>query len=221
MIGLIDAAGMYRSGGVGVMKGDQIIHMAPPANRVPFLMEGLLQWLKQSRDHPLIKSCVFHYEFEFIHPFSDGNGRMGRLWQSLILAQWQPLFANLPVESLIHQNQDEYYAAINQSTQATDSARFIEFMLRIILDVLTEDAETSDAQSTPQVTPQIMELLRVLDGEMLRGEIQEKLGLKDRKSFSDRYLKPALGAGLIEMTIPDKPTSRLQRYRLVVGSYLL
>jgi len=203
------------TGGVGVMKGDQIIHMAPPANRVRFLMEDLLQWLKQSRDHPLIKSCVFHYEFEFIHPFSDGNGRMGRLWQSLILAQWQPLFANLPVESLIHQNQDEYYAAINQSTQATDSARFIEFMLRIILDVLTEDAETSDAQSTPQVTPQILELLRVLDGEMLRGEIQEKLGLKDRKSFSNRYLKPALEAGLIEMTIPDKPTSRLQRYRLV------
>ena len=97
MAGLINEAGAYRSGGVGVMAGEQVIHMAPPAERVPKLMADLLTWLSATNVHPLITSSVFHYEFEFIHPFADGNGRMGRLWQSLILAEWHPLFADIPV----------------------------------------------------------------------------------------------------------------------------
>ena len=210
MSGLIDEAGSYRHGGVGVMAGSQVIHMAPPADRVPQLMGDLFGWLAATDAHPLIASSVFHYEFEFIHPFADGNGRMGRLWQSLILARWNPLFADIPVESLIFEHQAEYYQAIQESTRQTDSAPFIAFMLRMILDTVT----TTAPQVTPQVTPQVGDLLAAIQGEMGREVLQSALGLSDRKSFRERYLKPALAEGLIEMTIPDKPNSRLQKYRL-------
>jgi Fic family protein len=211
MTGLLDAPGHYRNGGVGVMAGEEVIHMAPPADRVPTLMRNLLRWLKTTTEHPLITSAVFHYEFEFIHPFDDGNGRMGRLWQSLILSQWNPLFAHIPVESLVHEHQREYYAVLNQSTAQADSAPFIEFMLKMILSALITSATP---QVAPQVTPQVARLLAVLTGDMSREEIQSNLGLQDRKSFRDRYLTPALTAGLIEMTLPGKPNSRLQKYRL-------
>lgn len=138
MAGLVNELGCYRSGGVGVMSGKQVVHVAPPARQVPRLMQDLFAWLQHTELPPLIASAVFHYEFEFIHPFADGNGRMGRLWQSLILAQWNPLFANLPVESLVHAHQSEYYQAIAQSTEQTDSAPFVEFMLRTILATLTQ-----------------------------------------------------------------------------------
>jgi len=210
MSGLIDEAGVYRHGGVGVMAGKEVIHMAPPADRVPQLMGSLFGWLAATDAHPLIASSVFHYEFEFIHPFADGNGRIGRLWQSLILSRWNPLFADIPVESLIFEHQAEYYQAIQESTKKTDSAPFIAFMLRMILDTVT----TSDPQVVPQVTPQVAELLAAIQGEMSREALQSAIGLTDRKSFRERYLKPALAAGLIEMTIPDKPNSRLQQYRL-------
>ncbi len=210
MSGLIDEAGIYRHGGVGVMAGRQVIHMAPPAGRVPHLMSDLFGWLATTDLHPLIAGSVFHYEFEFIHPFADGNGRMGRLWQSLILARWNPLFADIPVESLIFEHQAEYYQAIQESSRQTDSAPFTAFLLRMILDTVT----TSAPQVSPQVTPQVGELLAVIEGEMGREALQSTLGLSDRKSFRERYLKPALADGLIEMTIADKPNSRLQKYRL-------
>ncbi|WP_028573437.1 Fic family protein [Desulfonatronum lacustre] len=210
MSGLIDEAGSYRRGGVGVMSGQEVIHMAPPAARVPRLMADLFAWLSTTEAHPLISSSVFHYEFEFIHPFADGNGRMGRLWQSLILTRWNPLFADIPVESLIFEHQEEYYHVLRESTRQTDSAPFIAFMLRMILEALT----TFAPQVTPQVTPQVGDLLAVIQGEMGREALQLALGLSDRKSFRERYLKPALADGLIEMTIPGKPNSRLQKYRL-------
>ncbi|WP_064306239.1 Fic family protein, partial [Acidithiobacillus caldus] len=147
MSGLIDEAGSYRHGGVGVMAGSQLIHMAPPADRVPHLMSDLFGWLAATDAHSLIASSVFHYEFEFIHPFADGNGRIGRLWQSLILARWNPLFADIPVESLIFEHQAEYYQALQESTQKTDSAPFIAFMLRMILDTVTT--------STPEVSLEV------------------------------------------------------------------
>jgi Fic family protein len=210
MAGLIDEAGVYRRGGVGVMAGDEVIHLAPPAARAPGLTAELLRWLAATDAHPLVASAVFHYEFEFIHPFADGNGRMGRLWQSLILARWNPLFADLPVESLIFEHQGEYYQALQESTKQTDSAPFIVFMLRMILAAMT----SVTPQVTPQVAPQVGRLLQVIEGEMSREGLQAALGLRDRKSFRERYLQPALGAGLIEMTIPNKPKSRLQHYRL-------
>ncbi|MCC6220488.1 MAG: Fic family protein [Deltaproteobacteria bacterium] len=145
MTGLIDEAGMYRHSGVGVMAGKKLIHLAPPANRVAHLMTDLFAWLASTDAHPLIASSVFHYEFEFIHPFADGNGRIGRLWQSLILAHWNPLFADVPVESQIYERQAEYYQALQASTRQTDSAPFISFMLHTLLHTLTT--------STPQATP--------------------------------------------------------------------
>lgn len=132
MAGLVDELGQYRSGGVGVMSGNKVVHMAPPASQLPRLMSQLFDWLGATEHPALIASAVFHYEFEFIHPFADGNGRMGRLWQSLILAKWNPLFANLPVESLVYANQAGYYRAIAASTEATDCAPFVEFMLDVI-----------------------------------------------------------------------------------------
>ncbi|MEO4048760.1 Fic family protein [Pseudomonas sp. CAU 1711] len=210
MTGLLDATGQYRSGGVGVMNGAQVVHMAPPASRVPLLMGNLLSWLGSTDAHPLIASSVFHYEFEFIHPFEDGNGRMGRLWQTLILSRWNPQLAHIPVESLVHIHQAEYYQALNESTRLGECTPFIEFMLRMILDALQANAP----QVNPQVTPQVERLLAVLRGEMSRDELQTLLGLRDRKSFRERYLQPALAQGLIEYSLPSKPNSRLQRYRL-------
>lgn len=210
MAGLIDDAGAYRLGGVGVMAGRQVIHVAPPADLVPGLMGDLFRWLGTTDAHPLVAGSVFHYEFEFIHPFADGNGRIGRLWQSLILARWNPLFSHTPVENLVYAHQAEYYRAIGESTSQTDSAPFITFMLRMILEALAATAP----QVAPQVTPQVGELLSVIRGEMSREELQTALGLHDRKSFRERYLKPALADGLIEMTVPGKPSSRLQKYRL-------
>jgi Fic family protein len=209
MSGLIDEAGMYRRGGAGVMAGQQMIHMAPPADRVPHLMADLFGWLAATDAHPLIASSVFHYEFEFIQPFAYGNGRMGRLWQRLILARWNPLFADIPVESLIFEHQAEYYQALQESTRQTDSAPFIAFMLRMILDTVT----TSTPEVAREVTPEVR-LLSVLTGEMPRQQLKEGLGLKDDEHFRKAYLLPALEAGLIEMTIPDKPRSSKQKYRL-------
>lgn len=128
------------------------------------------------------------------------------------MSEWNPLFVHLPVESFIYDNQQAYYDAINRSTLKADSEPFISFMLQMVLNALQE-TEATTPQGAPQVTPQVKQLLEVLEGEMLREEIQAILGLKDRKSFRDRYLKPALEAGLIEMTLPDKPTSKVQRYR--------
>jgi len=134
MKGLIDDAGYYRQKSVEVMQGEQVIHIAPPANRVPHLMQDLFSWLAKTKEHPLISNAVFHYEFEFIHPFSDGNGRMGRLWQTLILSQWKPLLKDLPIESMVHAHQSEYYQALEHSTENADSAPFIEFILKRILE---------------------------------------------------------------------------------------
>jgi Fic family protein len=125
-------AGKFRQTGVGIHKGDQVVHIAPPAKRVPELMGDLLDWVKTTETHALIKSCVFHYELEFIHPFIDGNGRMGRLWQTLILGQWNERFYLLPIESLIKDQQERYYQVLEEADQAASSTIFIEFMLEII-----------------------------------------------------------------------------------------
>lgn len=218
MNGLLDAPGHFRSGGVGVMAGKDVVHLAPPAKRVRPLMSDLLLWLKTTTDHPLIAGSVFHYEFEFIHPFDDGNGRIGRLWQTLVLSRWNPFFAHIPVESLVHEHQQQYYAALQDSTRQANSAPFIEFMLNMILKAVSL-AETP--QVAPQVTPQVERLLEVLVGEMTRESLQSALGLQDRKSFRELYLNPALTNGFIEMTIPDKPNSCLQRYRLTVEARIL
>ena len=136
MQALVDNPGHYRHGGVGVFGEKGLVHLAPPADRVPMLMGDLFDWLKHSKDHLLIRSCVFHFEFEFIHPFIDGNGRTGRLWQSLILGKLHPLFEHLPVENMVYSNQQQYYDAISASTNAGQSGPFIDFMLNEIYKTL-------------------------------------------------------------------------------------
>ena len=214
MNGLVKEAGVFRSGGVGVFDGLLVVHMAPPAKRVPVLIDQLVAWAEHSTTHPLIKSCVFHYEFEFIHPFADGNGRMGRMWQTLLLYQWKKIFAWLPVETLIKERQSEYYKAINESTKKTDSAPFIEFLLQAISDALSEVITT--AQVNEQVNAQVNLLLVKLGRETLSAkELMSRVGLKHRQNFQKNYLKPALEQRAIEMTIPDKPNSNQQKYRRV------
>jgi Fic family protein len=142
MYGLIDDAGRFRQAGVGIYRGEQLVHMAPPASRVAHLVDDLLQWLAVSDWHPLIASCVFHCEFEFIHPFADGNGRMGRLWQALILSQWRPVFAYLPVEAVIREQQDDYYAALSAADQQAEATPFVEFMLQALSLALAEAVQS-------------------------------------------------------------------------------
>ena len=148
MSALIDDPGCFRGGGMGVTDGKNILHVAPPAKRVPLLMQNLFDWLANAEDHLLIRSCVFHYEFEFIHPFSDGNGRMGRLWQSLILGKFHPAFRHLPVETMVHDNQQAYYDAISQSSRDGDSGAFIVFMLGEILRTLQRHAAAKKRRSS-------------------------------------------------------------------------
>ena len=144
MADLVDNAGHYRKGSVGVFDGDKCIHVAPSADRVPTLMAELFAWEKETKTHPLISSCVFHYEFEFIHPFMDGNGRMGRYWQTLLLSRWKGIFAWLPVETIVKKHQQEYYQAIAQSDAKGDSTDFIVFMLKCILQTISEQRKVTD-----------------------------------------------------------------------------
>ena len=169
--GLIDDAGHFRSGGVGVASGEEIIHYAPPAERVPQLMKDLFEWLNGTEEHPLIKSCIFHYEFEFIHPFSDGNGRTGRLWQTLILANWRPVFKNLPIENIVYKYQKEYYKAIAISGGEDGCTPFIEFILGVIDETLT--LESSAPRSTRD---KIIEQIRN-NPKITRNELASILGI--------------------------------------------
>lgn len=144
--GLIDDAGRFRRGGAGVAAGNQIIHYAPDAERVPYLVDDLFEWLRTTEEHPLIASCVFHYEFEFIHPFADGNGRTGRLWQTLILSRWRPIFKNLPIENIVYKYQQDYYRAIAVSGGKEGCTPFIEFILGVVAETLTAQ------EATPKTT---------------------------------------------------------------------
>ena len=231
MKGLLDEVGCYRTGGVGVMSGGTVIHMAPGADRVSGLMADLFAWLARSEAPALVSSCVFHYEFEFIHPFADGNGRMGRLWQTLILSRWNPVFANIPVESLVYQHQQRYYQALQASTDQTDSAVFIEFMLETILEAIESALNITDGDSTDsgndqvidQVSDQVARLIVAIGSKTLgAGDIMAALDLSHKPSFREHYLNPALDQGWIERTQPESPRSPTQKYRLTVeGKALL
>ena len=188
MSGLVKNAGEFRNGGVGVFNGDQAVHIAPPAERVDELISNLFDWLKNADDHLLIRSCVFHYEFEFIHPFADGNGRIGRLWQSLILAKLNPIFQYLPVETMVHDNQDKYYKAINDSSIAADSGIFIDFMLGEILKALKAH-KISDKSGTVNGIVKLEEILKYIRKHQgaNRTEISDALNIPIRTV--SRYLK--------------------------------
>lgn len=213
MAALVDQPGVYRSGGVGIFRGEQLVHMAPPADRVPYLMADLLAWLKSTDEHPLIAGCLFHYELEFIHPFADGNGRMGRLWQTLILRHWKPLLAYLPVETVIRERQDDYYRALAETDELAEATPFVEFMLQALHDAIGE-AVAAD-QVGDYVTDQVKRLLEVVgDKELNSSHLMQALGLSHRPTFRENYLNPALEGGWLERTQPDSPRSPTQRYRL-------
>lgn len=212
---VIEESGEFRRGEEGVFNGNQCIFMAPPARFVPRLMNELFLWLNETRNsvHPLILSSVFHYEFVFIHPFADGNGRMARLWHTVILSKWQPVFEYIPIESQIEKFQDEYYETIAKCHVAGESTLFIAFMLSQI-DQILDDISAQIGEGTEQFSTSIKKLLDIMEYDIpyTSKVLMEKLGLKSREGFRRNYLHPAIELNLIRMTIPDKPNSRNQRY---------
>ncbi|MCQ4700976.1 Fic family protein [[Ruminococcus] gnavus] len=189
--------------------------MEPPARFVPQLMDDLFKWMKEAKDivHPLILSSVFHYEFVFIHPFSDGNGRMARLWHTAILSKWKPIFEYIPIESQIEKFQDEYYDVIAKCHVDGASTVFIEFMLSQI-DKILDDVSVQISEDHEQLSEYIKKLLEVMEYDIpyTSKALMEKLGLKSKEGFRRKYLRPSVDMNLICMTIPDKPNSRNQRY---------
>jgi len=215
MQGLIDHPGQWRSGGVGIFRDNVLLHMAPPANQIPRLMRDLLAWLANTDSHPLIASCVFHYEFEFIHPFSDGNGRLGRLWQTLILSQWRPAMAYLPVESVIREQQEAYYRALGEADRASDCTVFIEFMLQALSEALRAGIETSvptvvSGQMTVKLSGKteqaILQALRQ-SPDMTIPQLAAQVGSSTRTV--ERHLHKLQQQGLLKRTGPKK-TGRWQ-----------
>ncbi len=213
MNGLVSEAGKIRTRQVGVYnEHGKVVHLASPAEFVPEQLEQLFDWIRTSPANMLIKSSVFHYEFEFIHPFNDGNGRMGRLWQTVLLASWRSIFAWIPIESIIKDNQEDYYNAITLSTSQGKSNIFIVFMLEVINKAI-KDIITDTRNHYNHINNQITQLMKVIESYPQSSiELMKKLNLKSRVSFRKNYLQPALDAGLIGMTEPDTPTSKNQKY---------
>lgn len=208
-------SGEFRSHHEGVFNGDRCIFMAPPPHLVPGQMEVLFDWMQEARGevHPLILSSVFHYEFVFIHPFADGNGRMARLWQTALLSEWNHIFQYLPLESRIHAFQEDYYNAIAACHTAGNANAFIEFMLDKIdltLDQAMQQASARDAY-LPETVQKLLSVMEY-DVPYTTAQLMDMLGLKSRANFRKLYLDPALENNLIVMGIPDKPTSRNQNY---------
>ncbi len=215
---LLDEAGVYRNGEEGVFNGEECIFMTPPARLVPSLMDDLFRWLDQSQKtvHPLIQAAVFHYEFVFIHPFTDGNGRMARLWHTVILAKWKPIFEYIPLESQIEKFQNGYYDAIARCHANGSSNDFIIFILERINEVL-DDAVVSAGNDEGFLSRYESRLLSVMGKDIpyTSRELLDLLGLKSKETLRKYYLNPLMKKGLITMTIPDKPNSRNQRYKKV------
>ena len=164
---LISENGRFRSGGVGVFNGKVLVHMAPPANMVPGQIQDLFTWYKTAEIHPLIRSSIFHYEFEFIHPFADGNGRMGRMWHSLLLGRWNEIFYWLPVEDLIRLRQEEYYNALGKSDTDADSCAFVEFLLQVIMDTLQNTTVVGNDDVEEQKDPLVDKLREAIGNDVL------------------------------------------------------
>jgi len=213
MNGLVEENGRFRTVNAGVYTSDgQRIHEAPQPSLIPGHMNDLFEWLRTSEAHMLIRSSVFHYELEFIHPFRDGNGRIGRFWQTAILMKWKPLFAWIPIESIIRERQTEYYGVIAASTKKVSSNDFILFMLKAVRDAVT--AIASDAMKhINHINVRVRELLAALEPyPQSATQLMERLNLRSRVTLLRNYLRPAIDAGLVALTEPDKPTSKNQMY---------
>ncbi len=213
---IISEPGEFRKGNEGVFdENGNCIHMCPPPEQVDTLMAQLFDWMKKRKYdiHPLILSSIFHYEFVFIHPFEDGNGRTARLWQNIILSSWKQIFEYLPIETAIKKYQDGYYKAIANCNKNGNSTLFIEFMLKMIDEVLEESVITENT-SINEKTININKLLQIMENNvpMSANDIMNKLGIKSKETLRSSYLDPAIKDGLVALTIPDKPTSKNQMY---------
>ena len=181
MTDLVETAGHYRKTNVGVFEGEKCIHLAPSADRVPTLMADLFEWVIRTDTHPLISSCVFYYEFEFIHPFTDGNGRMGRYWQTMLLSRWKGIFAWLPVETIVKKHQQEYYKAIAQSDAQGESTLFIEFMLNCILQTIKEQQKVTNKVTnkvTDKSSDKVLNLIKA-NPTITITQLMQKLSMSD------------------------------------------
>lgn len=211
----VNESGVFRQGEEGVFSGDKCIFIAPPPHMVSGLMNDLISWMKRSEGvvHPLILSAVFHYEFVFIHPFADGNGRMARLWHTVILYRWRNIFEYIPLESQIERFQTEYYDAIAQCHVNGNSDVFIEFMLDMI-DQILDEVILQINKSNADTSEYVKRMLDVMEYDVpyTSNAIMEALGLKSKEALRKNYIKPAIELGLIRMTLPDKPNSKNQRY---------
>ena len=178
-------------------------------------MNQLFNWMKTKKDeiHPLILSSIFHYEFVFIHPFKDGNGRTARLWQNVILLNWEPLFEYVPIESEIKKYQEEYYKVIQKCNTKGDSTEFIEFMLKMIDEVLDGIIIGVNKQIN-HISTYVRKILEVMEPGVnyTTSELMKLLNLKSRISFRENYLIPAIENGFVKMTLPNTPTSKNQAY---------
>lgn len=213
--GTAEQPGEWRNCGEGVFAGDECIFMAPPPDVVPKLMGDLFAWLNRERGsvHPLIMSCIFHYEFVFIHPFRDGNGRTARLWQTAILSSWNRIFEWIPIENYILDNQKGYYDAISECNKKGNSNAFITFMLSLIDRALGEAIDKS-TQYTTNVSVRVKKLLEVMPPgiAMSLEEITDALGLKSKVTVRTNYIIPAMNAKLVRFEFPDTPRTPDQRY---------
>lgn len=220
---LLSESGRFRSGDVGVFDGNVAVHIGARPQFVPQLMEDLLGWARTSELHPVLKSAVLHYEIETIHPFADGNGRMGRLWQTLLLAKWNAIFAWIPMESVVYEKRSQYYQTLQDAQRTNDSGAFVEFTLSAILDTITEQSKHQvkhEDKHQVKLSDAQLSVLKALKGKTLsRKEIFTAIGMNgDTRSYK-RNIEPLLADSLIEMTVPDKPNSRLQKYRLTDGGH--
>lgn len=211
----VNESGVFRKGDEGVFSGDTCIFVAPPPQMVDNLMNDLFTWMKKSEGvvHPLILSAVFHYEFVFIHPFADGNGRMARLWHTAILYRWRNVFEYIPLESQIEKYQAEYYDAIAQCHVNGNSDNFIEFMLEMIWQILDE-VIAQIRKSDSETSEYVKRMLDVMEYDIpyTSNAIMEALGLRSKETLRKNYINPAIELGVIRMTLPDKPNSKNQRY---------
>lgn len=213
--GIVEESGVFRLGDEGVFSGDKCIFIAPPPERVHGLIKNLFSWMKKSEGkvHPLIMAANFHYEFVFIHPFADGNGRMARLWHTAILHKWRSVFAYIPLESQIERFQTNYYDAIAQSHVNGNSDIFIEFMLEMI-DQILDEVILQVNKANAETSEYVKRMLNQMEYNVpyTSNEIMTRLNLKSKETLRKNYLNPAIDLGLVRMTLPDKPKSKNQRY---------
>lgn len=213
--GIVEESGVFRRGDEGVFSGDKCIFIAPPPERVHGLIKDVFSWMKKSEGkvHPLIMAANFHYEFVFIHPFADGNGRMARLWHTAILHKWRSVFAYIPLESQIERFQTNYYDAIAQSHVNGNSDVFIEFMLEMI-DQILDEVILQVNKANAETSEYVKRMLNQMEYNVpyTSNEIMTRLNLKSKETLRKNYLNPAIDLGLVRMTLPDKPKSKNQRY---------